>query len=164
MKKLTHIVYYKYQQRSLQRRVLTRNSSNSRLTSLKYFYIVAIASGSDNNHVSLRHSPRHFPEGNLSDHYPSSAAVVGAAAVTLLAAAAAGLLSMLLPPPSFAVAAATGTTHCFISAIDALPSCYMWVVCCLHITSVLSTERHHLNTHCSSHSSKRDTIMWSQTV
>ena len=26
---------------------------------------MAIASGSDNNHVSLRHSPRHFPEGNL---------------------------------------------------------------------------------------------------
>ena len=37
-KKLTHIVYYNYQQRSLQRWVLTRNSSNSRLTSLKYFY------------------------------------------------------------------------------------------------------------------------------
>ena len=26
---------------------------------------MVIASGSDNNHVSLRHSPRHFPEGNL---------------------------------------------------------------------------------------------------
>ena len=38
MKKLTHIAYYKYQQRILQRRVFTRNSSNSRLTSLKYFY------------------------------------------------------------------------------------------------------------------------------
>ena len=36
MKKLTHIVYYK--QRSLQRSLLTRNSSNSRLMSLKYFY------------------------------------------------------------------------------------------------------------------------------
>ena len=37
-KKLTHIVYYKYQRRSLQIRVLTRNSSNSRVTSIKYFY------------------------------------------------------------------------------------------------------------------------------
>ena len=26
---------------------------------------MVFASGSDNNHVSLRHSPRHFPEGNL---------------------------------------------------------------------------------------------------
>ena len=26
---------------------------------------MVIASGSDNNHVSSRHSPRHFPEGNL---------------------------------------------------------------------------------------------------
>ena len=26
---------------------------------------MVIASGSDNNNVTLRHSPRHFPEGNL---------------------------------------------------------------------------------------------------
>ena len=32
------MVCYKYQQRSLQRWVLTRNSSNSRLTSFKYFF------------------------------------------------------------------------------------------------------------------------------
>ena len=38
VKKLTHIIYYEYQQRSLRRWVWTRNSSNSRLTSLNYFY------------------------------------------------------------------------------------------------------------------------------
>ena len=34
---------------------------------------LAIAPGSDNNHVSLRQSPRHFPEGNLVCVYKGSA-------------------------------------------------------------------------------------------
>ena len=60
MKKLTHIVYYKYQQRSLQRwvQVLTRNSSNSRPTSLQYFNKI---------HQNPHQRPvRPWPAGELS--------------------------------------------------------------------------------------------------
>ena len=76
MKKLTHIVYYKYQQRSLQRWVLTRNSSNSRLTSLKYFYKIQYSSIKQCGIYDLLPTifPFPFPTSShfLQLHFPTS--------------------------------------------------------------------------------------------
>ena len=57
-----HIVYYKYQQRSLQRRVLTLNSSNSQqLASLKYVYKTILCRHPSFFLAHPKHNLRTFP-------------------------------------------------------------------------------------------------------
>ena len=76
------------------------------------------------------------------DQYPFSAGVAGAAALMRFAAAAAFLLSpfyLAAVAVLAAVAAATDTTHLFSCVIDAVPSCYVWIVCCLPMYSLIST-------------------------
>ena len=53
---------------------------------------IVIASGSDNNHVSLRHSPRQFPEENLVEFIYVSSTTISCGALN-----SAGILGWHMP-------------------------------------------------------------------